>query len=108
MAAILACQSPSIREMWNGCHKKVADIGIESGMTPFQFRLNLSAQSLASLQEMGLEVAITQELALSDGQERRALVPPFADIHQAFWGHGRIFLMATDDKADGGYLLWAE
>lgn len=57
----------------------------------------------------------TRGLALSDGQvfapggqERRALVPPFADIHQAFWGHGRLFLMATDDKADGGYLLWAE
>lgn len=64
-----------------------------------------------------LEVAFdsSRGLALSDGrvfppggQERRALVPPFADIHRIFWGHERLFLMATDDKADGGYLLWAE
>jgi len=64
-----------------------------------------------------LQVAFdgTRGLALSDGrvfhpggQERRALVPPFADVHRIFWGHDRLFLMATDDKADGGYLLWAE
>lgn len=54
-------------------------------------------------------------LALSDGQVfdsnaqvRRALVPPFADVHHMFWAHGALFLMATDSKVNDAYLLWAK
>jgi hypothetical protein len=44
----------------------------------------------------------------ASGQERRALFPPFADIRWVFWAHGRLVLLATDDKGDGAHLLWAE
>jgi hypothetical protein len=64
---------------------------------------------------LGVAFDTRKGLALSSGQvfeasglERRALLPPFADIRRVFWAHGWLVLLATDDKGNGAHLLWAD
>ena len=51
--------SPIVRKHWDNCSPKVFDIGIESGIVPRMYKVELSEESTNAISEMGGKVVVS-------------------------------------------------